>query len=112
MKKVNVKSETGSQRRIRQPLTPESKENQMISLAMDLVERRLIEGTASSQETTHFLKLASTKARLEAEILEKQKELIDAKTKSLQSTERIEELYKDAMEAFRRYNGSGTSNEI
>ena len=91
--------------KMRSALTPEARENQLISLAIDLVEQRLMDGSASSQETTHFLKLASTKARLEKEILEKQKELISAKTESLQSTKHIEELYTEAIAAMRRYSG-------
>ena len=94
-----------NKRKIRPALTPEARENQMISLALDLVEKRLIEGTASSQETTHFLKLASSKERLEKEILEKQKELIAARTESLQSTKHIEELYADAIRAMNSYKG-------
>ena len=112
MPKVNRSQSSEPTRKMRPALTPEANENQMVSLAMDLVRKRLIEGTASSQETTHFLKLASTKAHLEEQILEKQKDLIEAKTKSLQSTERIEELYKEAMSAFRRYSGSGESDEV
>ena len=94
-----------NKRKIRPALTPEARENQMISLALDLVEKRLIEGTASSQETTHFLKLASSKERLEKEILEKQKELIAARTESLQSAKHIEELYADAIRAMNSYKG-------
>ena len=112
MKKIHAESNSSTTKRIRPALTPEARQNQLISLAIDLVEKRLIEGTASSQETTHFLKLASTKVHLEEQILEKQKDLIEAKTKSLQSTERIEELYKEAMSAFRRYSGSGESDEV
>ena len=112
MKKIHAESNSSTTKRIRPALTPEARQNQLISLAIDLVEKRLIEGTASSQETTHFLKLSSTKAHLEEQILEKQKDLIEAKTKSLQSTERIEELYKEAMSAFRRYSGSGESDEV
>ena len=112
MKKIHAESNSSTTKRIRPALTPEARQNQLISLAIDLVEKRLIEGTASSQETTHFLKLASTNAHLEEQILEKQKDLIEAKTKSLQSTERIEELYKEAMSAFRRYSGSGESDEV
>jgi hypothetical protein len=85
--------------------TPEGRENQLISLAMDLVEKRLLAGTASSQETTHFLKLGSTKERLEKDILEKQKDLITAKTESIQSAKRVEELYVNALNAMRRYSG-------
>lgn len=100
MKKIHAESNSSTTKRIRPALTPEARQNQLISLAIDLVEKRLIEGTASSQETTHFLKLASTKAHLEEQILEKQKDLIEAKTKSLQSTERIEELLQRSDERF------------
>lgn len=86
--------------------TPEGRENQLISLAMDLVEKRLIEGTASSQETTHFLKLGSTKERLEKDILDKKKDLISAKTESIQSAKRVEELYVNALNAMRKYSGA------
>lgn len=103
---AKAKSE-GSNRRIRPALTPEAEENQMISLAMDLVKQRLIDGTASSQETTHFLKLATTKARLEKEILEKQKDLITAKTENLKESKKISELYEGAIQAMRRYSGHG-----
>ena len=104
MKKV-VNSSDKPTKKIRPALTPEARENQLISLALDLVEKRLIEGTASSQETTHFLKLASSKERLEKEILEKQKELIAARTESLQSAKHIEELYADAIRAMNSYKG-------
>lgn len=83
----------------------------MIALAVDLVEKRLIEGTASSQETTHFLKLASSKARIEKEILERQKDLITARTEALQSQKRVEELYAEAIKAMRKYSGQGDDNE-
>ena len=89
--------------------SPEARENQLIALAYDLVEQRLRDGTATSQETTHFLKLGSTKERLEKEILEKQKELITAKTESLYSQKRIDELYANAIEAMKSYRS--TSNE-
>lgn len=110
-KKSNYSNSSNSKRRIRPALSPEARENQLISLAIDLVEQRLIDGTASSQETTHFLKLASTKARIEKEILEKQKELISAKTENLKSAQRIEELYAEAITAMRNYSGNGDPDE-
>ena len=79
----------------------------MISLAVDLAEKQLREGTASSQVITHYLKLGSTKERLEKEILEKQKDLITAKTENLQSAKRVEELYAEAISAMRKYSGHG-----
>lgn len=105
------RSSSSPQRKIRPALTPEARENQLISLAIDLVEQRLIDGTASSQETTHFLKLASSKARIEKEILEKQKDLISAKTENLQSAKRIEELYTNALNAMRNYSGNGEPDD-
>lgn len=96
---------------LRPALTPEARENQMIALAVDLAEQQLREGTASSQVITHYLKLGSTKERIEKEILEKQKELISAKTEALQSAKRIEELYADAINAMRRYSGHDVDEE-
>jgi hypothetical protein len=109
--KARGSSPSNSSRKIRPPLTPEAEENQLISLATDLVKQRLIDGTASSQETTHFLKLGSSKARVEKEILERQRDLIVAKTEALQAANRIEELYTDAINAMRRYSGHGDSDE-
>lgn len=81
----------------------EARENQMIALAIKLAEKQLIEGTASAQVITHYLKLGSSKERLEKELLEKQKELVDAKTQNLQSSKHTEELYSRALEAMRSY---------
>ena len=102
---------TGKIRRIRPALTPEARENQLISLAVDLVEQRLLDGTASSQETTHFLKLGSTKARLEKEKLEEENKLLRAKTENLESQKRVEELYSEALKAMRDYAGYGSEEQ-
>ena len=106
MAKVKPSTET-KQMKLRPALTPEARENQLISLATDLVEKRLIEGTASSQETTHFLKLATQEAKLKLKILEKQEELISAKIESIKSAQRTGELYRDAIIAMRKYSGGG-----
>lgn len=98
-------------RKMRPALTPESRENQMVSLAIDLAEQQLRDGTASSQVITHFLKLGSTKERIEKEILEKQKELIVAKTEAMKSAKRIEELYTNALNAMRKYSGRGSDED-
>ena len=111
MAKNKQENSSSRTRKLRPALTPEARENQMISLAVDLAEKQLMEGTASSQVITHYLKLGSTKERIEKEILEKQKELITAKTESLQSAKRIEELYTDAISAMRRYSGNGDPDE-
>jgi hypothetical protein len=106
MAKVVSSGSSQSPRKIRPALTPEARENQLISLAVDLAEKQLLDGTASSQVITHYLKLGSTKEKIEKEILEKQKELITAKTEALKSAKRVEELYTKAIEAMREYNGN------
>lgn len=112
MAKAKGSQSSGNVRQIRPALTPEARQNQLIALATDLVEKRLIEGTASSQETTHFLKLATQEAKLKVKILEKQEELISAKTESIKSSQRTEELYRDAIIAMRKYSGGGTDGDF
>lgn len=111
MKKAKAVTSSESSRKMRPALSPEARENQMISLAMDLAEQQLRDGTASSQLITEFVKRGSTKSRIEQEILEEQKELTKAKTQSLQSVQRIEELYTNALDAMRNYSGQGDSND-
>lgn len=94
-------------RPMRPALTPEARENQLISLAVDLVEQRLRDGTASSQETTHFLKLASQKSKMEIERQKLENELIRAKTQNLRDQADMKTLYADAIAAMRRYSGHG-----
>lgn len=107
-----VKTNTSNNnKKMRPALSPEARENQLISLAVDLVEQRLIDGTASSQETTHFLKLATQKARYEKELLEKQIELMTAKTEQIRSEQHKEELYEEVINALRKYNGQGDPDE-
>ena len=91
--------------------TPEGRENQLISLAIDLAERQLSEGTASSQVITHYLKLGSTKERIEKEILLEQKELLIAKTDAMRSEKKVEELYSKALNAMRTYSGQGGEDD-
>lgn len=86
-------------------LTPEDREDQLISLAIDLAEKKLLDGTASNQVITHYLKLGSTRERLEKEKLQKENELLKAKTETLQSYKNVEELYKNALNAMRSYKG-------
>lgn len=105
MGRAKAPSSATTKKKIRPAATPEARENQMIALAVDLAEKQLLEGTASSQVITHYLKLGSTKEKIEKEILEKQKELIAAKTESLQSAKRVEELYANALLAMKTYSG-------
>ena len=107
MKKAKAVSSSDSSEMMRPALTPEARENQMVLLAVDLAERQLREGTASSQVITHYLKLGSTKEKLEREKLERENELLRAKAEAYQSAQRIEELYSQALSAMREYGGQG-----
>lgn len=95
---------------IRPALTPEAREAQLVHLAVDLAEKQLREGTASSQVITHYLKLGSSHEKLEQELLRTQIELDKAKTKNQQSYEEIKNLYTNALEAMREYSGQGESD--
>lgn len=102
-----MSSQSRTEDRIRPALTPESRENQLIALSVDLAEKQLREGTASSQVITHFLKLGSTKNQLELEKIRHENALLEAKTQSLQSAKRVEELYENALNAMKDYSGHG-----
>lgn len=91
----------------RPAFTPESRELQLIALAVDLAEQQLRDGTASSQVISHFLKLGSSRAELEREKLASENELLRAKAESLQAQQRQDEMFKAAIEAMRRYQGAG-----
>lgn len=90
----------------RKPATTlEDRENEVISQAIDLAERQIQEGTASSQVITHFLKLGSTREQLEQERISHENELTQVKIQAIESQKRVEELYKDALNAMRAYSG-------
>lgn len=94
-----------SQRQRRLATTDEGRESQLVSKTLDLVERQLDDGTASSQVMTHFLKIGSTRERLEQDRLRREVELLEAKVEQLASGKRVEELYSEALSAMREYNG-------
>lgn len=85
--------------------TEEHRENQLVSLAIDLAEKQLEAGTASSQVITHYLKLGSTREKLEQERLMRENELLNSKVEMMASAKRIEELYAEALNAMRSYAG-------
>lgn len=85
--------------------TPEAREKQMIALAVDVAEKQLREGNASSQTISHYLKLGSTRERLEQERLFRENELLSKKADAMESAKRVEELYETALNAMRSYAG-------
>lgn len=91
--------------------TIRARENQIISLAYDLIEQRIKNGTATSQEVTTLIKMGSSIAQLEKAKLEKENLLLQAKTEQIESQKRIEELYTRALEAMKRYSGNGSKDD-
>jgi ribosomal protein S2 len=111
MAKARTSGSSNTMKTRRPPISPEAKENQMIALAMDLVEQRLLDGTASSSETVHFLKMGSMKHQREMEKLEEENKLLRAKTEALESSKEVKELYENALKAMRNYAGQGDPDE-
>lgn len=85
--------------------TPEGREHQLISMAVDLAERQMADGTASSQVITHYLKLGTTRERLEQEKIRYENELLKAKKEQLDKLGDVEALYLNALNAMSSYQG-------
>lgn len=103
--KVGEKYMAQAKKRRAPALTPEARENQLIAEAIDLAEKQITEGTASAAVICHYLKLGSTKAKLENEKLQEENKLLRAKTEALESQKNVEQLYKDAIAAMSEYRG-------
>lgn len=109
-KTVKVGSSTPT-RKSRPALTPEARENQLIAMAMNEAEEQLRNHTASSQVITHFLKLGTAKAQLELEKIRRENKVLERKAESLESSQRIEQLYTNAIKAMRKYSGYSSEEE-
>lgn len=110
MAKVKQATSTPT-RKMRPALNPEARENQLISLAVDLAEQQLRDGTASSQVITHYLKLGSMREQLERERLVEENKLLRAKTKALEESKEYKSLVEEALKAMRNYSGQGDAHE-
>lgn len=108
MKRVTSQGSAGQP--MRPGLTPEAREQQLIALAYDAAEQQLLNGTASSQVITHFLKIGAIREQKELEKLEIEKELLMEKKRSLESQQRTEELFQEAIAAMRKYSGNGSDD--
>lgn len=102
-RRTNPPQVPGSSRR--PATTPEARENQLIAGAIDLAEQQIRGGTASAQVITHFLKLGSSRERLEQERLENENKLLEAKREAMASAQRVEAMYAEALNAMRSYAG-------
>ena len=97
---------------MRPALTPEGRENQLISLAVDLAEKQLREGTASSQVITHYLKMGSVREKLERERLIEENKKLRAQTEAIASAKNTEEMYAKAIKAMIKYSGHGEVDDV
>ena len=104
-------SSSSTSKKGRPALDPETRENQMIALAVNLAEKQLRDGTASSQVITHFLKLGTTKAELEKEKLRIENRKTEAQIKSIENADEMKEVYEKALRAMRNYQGNGEPDE-
>lgn len=104
---ANLRARLPKEKQSKRPpaTTPEGRENQMVSLAVDLAEKQLIDGTATSQVISHYLKLGSSREKLEQERLTRENELLQVKSDAIASAQRVEELYITALDAMRSYAG-------
>lgn len=91
--------------------TPEMRENQIIAAAMDLAEERILDGTASNSLLIHYLRLGSTKERLEKDFLTKKMEHLEAKTEAIYEAKKVDEMYAKAVNAMRVYNGHASYDD-
>ena len=90
-------------RRIRLATTPENRESQLIALATERVEQRILDGTASAQELIHFLRLGTTEKQLEMEKLKHENELLKAKTQAIKEQQEVSKMFADAVAAMTSY---------
>lgn len=104
---ARARAPSNNGRRRRPATTPEAREVEISAYAYDLAEEQIRGGTASSQVITHFLKMGSTRERLEQQRIEHENELLQVKREAIQSQQRIEELYIDAIKAMKSYSGAG-----
>ena len=103
-KSTPVETDTGRRTRERPAKDPEAREKQMIAYAIDLAEEQLINGTASSQVITHFLKLGTAQHKLELEKMKKENKLIDAKVEAYETNKDLVKMYENAMLAMSDYS--------
>ena len=100
-----ISHESPEPRRRQPAMSPEARENQLVALAYDAVEKKIRSGEASSQELTHFLKLGSSRDRLEQRRIELEAQVLQKKIETMESAQRVEELYETALNAMRSYAG-------
>lgn len=99
---------TKKEKKGRPATSPEARENQLISLAYDLAEKQLLEGSASAQVITTFLKLGTRREALEQAKIENENLVLSGKVEAMEAARRIETLYVEALQAMKSYSGQET----
>lgn len=92
-------------------ITDEQREKRLCDLALKAVEKRIVEGTASSAEYCHFLKLASERNRYEQEEMRYRTQLLREKTDAIADSRKSTTDYNKVMEAYTRYGATFRSAE-
>lgn len=108
---ARIKTNTPESPRRPPGTTPNARENQLVSAAVDLAEKQILAGTASSQVITHYLKLGSSRELLEQERIRHENELLTAKAEMMASQKKVEEMYVLALAAMKSYSGQETNEE-
>lgn len=108
---VREKGSASEISRERPATSPEAREDQIIALAMDEAEKRIRNGTASNQLLCEFIRMGSTKHKLEKEKLANEVKLVEAKTGSIEAAKKVDEMYAEAIDAMRLYSGHVSDDE-
>lgn len=95
----------------RTAVSPKDREEELVSLAYDVAEEQMRNGTATSQVITHFLKLGSLREQKELETMDMKNEFVAQKIELMKSQERNKEIAEEAMRAFRSYQPGGDEYE-
>jgi len=86
-------------------VTPEQRNNQLVSMSFDAAEKMIMDGKATSQLLVHFLKQQTARDNLELAKLEKENMLLEARTSQISAGEDVRELYQNAIAAMTEYKG-------
>lgn len=96
--------------RPRRATTPEGREQQLVALAVDVAEEMMRNGNAPAQIVTHYLKIGSTREKIELELKREEIEVAKMRRETMAAAARIESVYAEALSAMREYQGAPTDN--
>lgn len=91
---------------IRQAVLSETKRKQLVADALSLAEKKIRDGTASSQILTTIIKMGTEDAKLERIKKEYEIELLRAKAQSINAASKKDEQYEEVIAAMKEYGGA------